>query len=119
MKRPLVVAGLFLLSATPSFAQGETTLQYLLAKGVVIHATSRQGQPLEMHVTYKADGTSAMTVMGKDLSGKWRVDGDKFCTVNAINPVEACFDIPPGKKPGDEFRVTTPALGEVTMTINP
>ena len=118
MRRLLLVAGLSLLSAAPAFAQSETTLQYILAKGLVIHATSRQGQPLEMHVTYKADGTSALSVMGRDLSGKWRVDGDKFCTVNAMNPVEACFDIPPGKKPGDEFKVTTPALGEVTMTIN-
>ena len=119
MKRSLAVGGLLLLSAAPSFAQGETTLQYLLAKGAVIHATSRQGQPLEMHVTYKADGTTAMTVMGQELSGKWRADGDKFCTVNAMNPVESCFDIPAGKKPGDAFKATTPALGEVTITINP
>lgn len=118
MSRALVVVGLLFLSAAPAFAQDATTLQNMLSKGVVIHATSRQGQPLEMQVTYKADGTSAMTVMGRDLSGKWRIDGDKFCTVNAMNPVEACFDIPPGKKPGDEFKVTTPALGEVTMTIN-
>lgn len=119
MMRPLTVGGLLLLSAAPASAQGATTLDYLLAKGVVIHAMSRQGQPLDMHVTYKADGTSAMTVMGQDLSGKWRVDGDRFCTVNAMNPVEACFDIPAGKKPGDAFKVTTPALGEVTIAINP
>jgi hypothetical protein len=52
------------------------------------------------------------------LAGKWRIDGDKLCTVNAMNPVESCFVPPPGKKPGDEFKMTTPAMGEVTVTIN-
>lgn len=60
-----------------------------------------------------------MTVKGQEIKGKWRVDGDKLCMVNEMNPVENCFDIPPGKKPGDAFKVTTPALGETTVTINP
>lgn len=119
MNRPLITAGLLSLFAAPSFAQGMTTLQYMLAKGVVVHASSRQGQPLDMQVTYKDDGTSTMTVMGQQLDGKWRVEGEKFCTVNAMNPTESCFDIPPGKKPGDVFKVTTPAFGEATVTINP
>ena len=119
MKRPLVIAGLLSLLASSSFAQDMTTLQYMLAKGVVVHATSRQGQPLDMQVTYKDDSTSAMTVMGQQLDGKWRVEGEKFCTVNVMNPTESCFDIPPGKKPGDAFKVMTPALGETTVTINP
>ena len=90
---PNAVGGPLSLFAAPSLAQGMTTLQYILVKRVAIHTISRQGQPLEMHVTYKADGTSTMTAMGHELRGKWRVDGDQFCTVNAMNPVEACFDM--------------------------
>ena len=114
----LVVAGLLVVSAAASFAQEMTTIQYMVKNGVVIRVTSRQGRPIEMHVTYKDDGTSTMTGLGdQELPGKWRADGDKFCTSNAMNPTETCFDVPPGKKPGDEIKVTT-ALGEGILTIN-
>jgi hypothetical protein len=122
MKCPLVVAGLLLLSTMPSFAQDMTSLQYMLSKGVVIHG-DLYGNPVDMRVTYKDDGTSTTKVVGQggkevELAGKWRSDGDKFCTTNAMNPLETCFVVPPGKKPGDAFKVTTPGMGEVTVTIN-
>ena len=122
MKRSLVVAGLASLFAAPSFAQDMTTLQYILAKGVVIHA-DLYGRPVDMHVTYNPDGTSAMNIVGAagrgaEVAGKWRIDGDKLCTVNVMNPTENCFDIPAGKKPGDAIKVMTPAMGEATLTIN-
>lgn len=122
MKQQLVVGFAFLF-ATPSLAQGMTTLQYILAKGVVIHA-DLQGRPVDMRVTYNPDGTSAITIVGAggrgaEVAGKWRIDGDRFCTINTVNPEEACFDIPVGKKPGDTIKVMTPALGEAVITINP
>jgi hypothetical protein len=124
MKRPSIViaAGLLFLSSTPSFAQDMTTLQYVVSKGVVIQG-DLSGQPIEMRVTYKDDGTSTTKIIGSggkgtDLAGKWRTDGDKLCTTNAMNPLETCIVVPPGKKPGDAFKVTTPAMGEVTITIN-
>ena len=123
MKRPLLVAGLVFLFVTPSFAQLDTTtLQYVVAKGVAIHA-DLYGRPVDMSVTYNQDGTSIAKIVGaggrgEEVPGNWRVNGDKFCVSNAMNPTENCFDVPPGKKPGDAFKVMTPALGEITMTIN-
>jgi hypothetical protein len=120
--RQLLVVGFAFLPAAPCYAQETTTLQYILAKGVVIHA-DLYGRPVDMGVTYNPDGTSTTKIVGAggrgaDLAGKWRIDGDKLCTVNAMNPQENCFDIPAGKKPGDTLKVMTPALGEATLTIN-
>ena len=122
MKRSLIAAGLSFLSAAPSFAQDMTTLQYALSKGVVIHGDLR-GMPVDMRVTCKDDGASVTNVMGQggqgaELAGKWRIDGDKLCTANQMNPVENCFAAPAGLKPGDAFKMMTPAMGEVTVTIN-
>jgi hypothetical protein len=122
MKQLLGFAGLLAAAAAPSFAQETTTLQTILAKGVVIH-DNIGGTPVDIRVTYKADGTSVMNIMGPggkgaEVAGAWRADGDKVCTSNAMNPVENCFDLPPGKKPGDSFKVMT-ARGEATLTINP
>jgi hypothetical protein len=52
------------------------------------------------------------------MTGKWRIDGTKLCTLNSMNPTETCIEYPAGKKPGDEFKVTNPMLGEVSVTIN-
>jgi hypothetical protein len=122
MRRTLTLLSLLSTIAAPSFAQDATTIQTILAKGVVIHQTIG-ATPVEMHVTYNPDGTSVMNIVGPggkgaELPGKWRVDGEKVCTSNQLNPVENCFDIPPGKKPGDSFTVMT-ARGEATLTINP
>jgi hypothetical protein len=35
-----------------------------------------------------------------------------------MSPSENCIAYPAGKKPGDEFKVTNPMLGEVSVTIN-
>ena len=96
-------------SGTPSFAQDTTTtLQYMLSKGVVIHG-DLSGRPIEMRVTYKDDGTSTTMMMGQggkgaELAGKWRSDGDKICTTNAMNPLEICFVVPRGKSPATRSR---------------
>ena len=51
--------------------------------------------------------------------GGWRIDGEKLCTVSAMGGgSENCIAYPAGKKPGDEFKVTNPMLGEVTVKIN-
>jgi hypothetical protein len=69
-------------------------------------------------MTYKADGTYSTNAMGQAINGKWRIDGDKLCTLNDMNPTETCVAYPAGKKPGDEFKVSNPMLGEVSITIN-
>lgn len=117
LTRTLIAAGAILAFATPAFAQDITTLQYVTTKGTLIKA-DMQGQALELPMSYKADGTYTTSAMGQEISGKWRIDGDKLCTINSMNPTESCIAYPAGKKPGDEFKVTNPMLGEVSVTIN-
>lgn len=122
MRATILAAFLFAATSLPSLAEGPTTLDFILAKGVVIH-DQIGGRPVDMNVTYNADGSSLLHIVGQggkgvDLPGKWRSDGGKVCTSNQMNPVETCFDLPAGKKPGDSFIVPT-ARGEATLTINP
>lgn len=117
MKRTLIIVGATIATAAPAFAQEMTTLQYVTTKGTVIKA-DMQGTALELPMKYNADGTYTTNAMGQELKGKWRIDGDKLCTLNDMNPTETCIPYPAGKKPGDEFKVTNPMLGEVSVTIN-
>ena len=117
MKRTLMIAGACVALAAPALAQEMTTLQYVTTKGTVVKA-NMQGQALELPMKYAADGTYTTNAMGQEMKGKWRIDGDKLCTLNDMNPTESCIAYPAGKKPGDSFKVTNPMLGEVDITIN-
>lgn len=118
MNRVILLAAGALALAAPAFAQDKSTLEYVTTKGTVIHA-NMQGQELELPMTYKTDGTYVTNAMGQEVSGKWRIDGDKLCTISTMGGGnENCIAYPAGKKPGDEFKVTNPMLGEVTVKIN-
>jgi hypothetical protein len=118
MKNAIILAAAAIALTAPAFAQGKTTLDYVTSKGTVIQA-NMQGQELELPMTYKADGTYVTSAMGQEVTGKWRVDGEKLCTISAMGGGnENCIAYPAGKKPGDAFKVTNPMLGEVTVTIN-
>ncbi len=117
MKRTLIIAGAMLVLGAPALAQEPTTLQHVTTKGTVIKA-DMQGQALELPMKYNADGTYETNAMGQDIKGKWRIYGDKLCTLSDMNPSETCVAYPAGKKPGDEFKVTHPMLGEITVKIN-
>jgi hypothetical protein len=116
MKKLLIIAGAALALTAPAFAQ-QTTLQNVTTKGTVIKA-DMQGQALELQMSYKPDGTYSMNAMGQAIAGKYRIDGDKLCTVSDMNPTESCIAYPADKKPGDEFKLTHPMLGEMTVKIN-
>lgn len=117
-KQVILVAAAALALAAPAFAQDKSTLEYVTTKGTVVHA-NMQGQELELPMTYKTDGTYVTSAMGQEVTGKWRIDGDKLCTISAMGGGnENCIAYPAGKKPGDEFKVTNPMLGEVTIKIN-
>lgn len=121
MLRSIAFVGLPLMLTAPSFAQDMTTVQAVLTNGVVIHDTMA-GLPVDIGVTYHSDGTSALHIVGprgngRDISGTWRLDGEKVCSTNQLNPIESCVAIPPDKKPGDSFVVATPR-GDITLTIN-
>lgn len=95
--------------ATPALAQTQSTLQALTTKGMVMEAGG-----MEIEVTYKPDGT--FTAMDDQVTGKWRIDGDKLCTSSNFSPAEECVAYPTGKKSGDSFEVTS-AQGTATIRI--
>lgn len=116
--RLVFVAAAAAMLAAPAFAQDPTTLQNVTTKGTVLKA-DMQGTPVELPMTYKADGSYTTSAMGQDITGKWRIDGDKLCTQNSMSPSETCIAYPAGKKPGDEFTIEHPMLGSVAVKINP
>ena len=118
MRKIVILAGLALAFGAPVLAQTapSDTLKNVIAKGTVINANV-QGQALELAMAYKADGTYTASVMGQEAGGgTYTLDGDKLCTKSQLG--EGCTVYPAGKKPGDEFKITSPTLGEATVKIN-
>jgi hypothetical protein len=115
--RSLMLAAAAMALTAPAFAQDKTTLGYVTTKGTVVKA-DMQGTAVELPMTYKADGSYATNAMGQDVTGTWRIDGDKLCTKNAMSPNESCTVFPAGKKPGDSFTIEHPMFGQATVTIN-
>ena len=109
MKRIIACLAVAALAA-PAFAQTPTTLQELTTKGMVMTAGG-----MDIPVTYKPDGT--FTAMDGQVTGKWRIDGEKLCTSSNYAPEEECVAYPTGKKSGDSFEVTG-AAGTATIKIN-
>ena len=96
--------------AAPAFAQQSTTLKELTTKGMVMTAGG-----MDIPVTYKPDGT--FTAMEGQVTGRWRIEGEKLCTSSNFAPVDECVTYPAGKKSGDSFEVTG-AAGTATIKIN-
>jgi hypothetical protein len=111
MRMFLAAVGLLAIS-TPVLAQTapSDTLVAATTNGMVISLP--QG---DVDVTYTPDGKfSAANGM---VTGTWRIDGTKLCTISSVNPGETCVVYPVGKKPGDSFDVTGPN-GTATVKIN-
>ena len=104
----LAMAAIAVALAAPAFAQ-TTTLQEVTTKGIVLSA-----QGMDIDVTYKSDGS--FTAMDGQVTGKWRIDGEKLCTTSNFEPAESCAVYPAGKKSGDSFDVTG-AAGTATIKI--
>ena len=92
--------------ATPALAG---TLQEVTTHGMVIMAGDMQ-----IDVDFTADGK--FTVAGGQVTGTWRIDGDKLCTTSNFQPDESCVEYPKDKKSGDSFDVTGPQ-GTATIKI--
>jgi hypothetical protein len=108
MKRIIACITIAALAA-PAFAQESTTLKEVTTKGIRMNAGG-----FELEVDYKPDGT--FTAMDGQVTGKWRIDGDKLCTSSNFEPQESCYVYPAGKKSGDSFEMTGPQ-GTATITI--
>jgi hypothetical protein len=104
--RTLLIAAAALALATPAFAG---TLQEVTTKGIIITV-----QDMQIEVTYTPDGK--FTAMDGQVTGTWKIDGDKLCTTSNFDPTETCLEYPKDKKSGDSFEISGPQ-GSVTITI--
>ena len=93
-------------AATPAAAG---TLEEIVAHGIVLTI-----QGMEIEVTYTPDGK--FTAMDGQVTGAWKIDGDKMCTSSNFDPNETCTAYPKDKKSGDSFDLEGPQ-GSVTIKI--
>ena len=104
--RTLLAAAAALSLATPALAG---TLEEVTTKGIVVNI-----QGMDIEVTYTPDGKFA--ALDGQVTGTWRIDGDKLCTTSNFEPQEQCVEYPKDKKSGDSFDVTGPN-GTATVRI--
>ena len=104
--RVVLAAIALLMIATPVSAD---TLQELTTHGMTLTI-----QGMDFDVAYTPDGK--FTAAEGQVTGTWRIDGDKLCTTSSADPTENCIVYPPGKKSGDSFEVTGPQ-GSATVKI--
>ena len=104
--RTLFIAGALALIAAPAFAE---TLKEVTSRGIILTV-----QGMDIDVTYTPDGK--FTAMDGQVTGTWRIDGDKLCTTSNVDPNETCVAYPADKKSGDTFDLTGPQ-GTATIKI--
>ena len=104
--RNLIIAGALALIAAPAFAE---TLKEVTTHGIILTV-----QGMDIDVIYTPDGK--FTAMEGQVTGTWRIDGDKLCTTSNFDPQETCVAYPPDKKSGDSFDLTGPQ-GTATIKI--
>ena len=104
--RRLLLAAVMAAASTAAFAD---TLQEVTTKGIVLNV-----QGMDIDVTYTPDGK--FTAMDGQVTGTWRIDGEKLCTKSNFDPEEQCVPYPKDKKSGDSFEVTGPQ-GSATIKI--
>src|SRR6476469_4986886 len=98
MRRILIAAALTTLG-TPAAAG---TLQEVVDHGIVLTV-----EGMDIDVTYTKDGK--FTALDGQVTGAYKIDGDKLCTTSNFDPSESCAVYPKDKKSGDSFEVTGPA----------
>ena len=101
MRRLMIIAAALAGLATPALAG---TLEEVTTHGIVITV-----QDMQIDVTYTPDGK--FTALGGQITGTWRIDGDKLCTSSNVDPNETCVAYPKDKKSGDTFLLETPNGG--------
>ena len=102
----MTAAAAILALATPAAAG---TLDEVVKHGIVLTV-----QDMQIDVTYTPDGK--FTALDGQVTGTWRIDGDKLCTSSNFDPNETCIAYPKDKKSGDSFELSGPQ-GAVTVKI--
>lgn len=106
MKKLLIATLGVLALATPAAAG---TLEEVVKHGIVLTIAD-----MDIDVTYTPDGK--FTAMDGQVTGTWKIDGDKMCTSSNFDPTESCVEYPKDKKSGDSFELTSPQ-GAATIKI--
>jgi hypothetical protein len=107
MRRLIAAAAFGLLAvSTPALAE---TLKELTTHGMVMTI-----QGMEIEVKYTPDGK--FSALDGQITGAWKIDGDKLCTTSNFSPEETCAVYPKDKKSGDTFDLTT-EQGTATIHI--
>jgi hypothetical protein len=110
MRKPIIgLAALAIVSAvlvTPALAD---TLTEVTTHGIVLTV-----QDMDIAVTYTPDGK--FTAMDGQVTGTWKIDGDKLCTSSNMDPSVTCVAYPKDKKSGDSFILESPQ-GSVQVKI--
>lgn len=108
--RTLIIATaatLGLVAAAPALAG---TLDEVTSHGIILEIAD-----MKIPVTYTPD--HKFTAMDGQVTGEWRIDGEKLCTKSNADPNETCVAYPKDKKSGDRFEVTSPDGFPVGITI--
>jgi hypothetical protein len=108
--RGQIIPGLALLAlaaATPAAAD--------TGQEVAAHGATLKFQASSVEFAFTPDGK--VSGMNGRITGTWRIDGDKICSVTSVQPAETCVPLPAGKTSGDSFDVELPA-GTATVKIN-
>jgi hypothetical protein len=108
MRRVLIAIAAALAVASPAAAAG-TTIQEMIDHGIVLIVAD-----MNIDVTYTKDGK--FTAAEGQVTGTYRVDGEKLCSTSNVDPTESCFTYPKDKKSGDTFDLDTPQ-GPVKIKI--
>ena len=108
MRKILLAAVTFATIAGPACAA--TTLEEVIKHGITMTIGD-----MDIVVTYTPDGK--FTALDGQITGTWKIDGEKLCTTSNFDPSESCAVYPKDKKPGDSFDMSGPG-GTAKITIN-
>jgi hypothetical protein len=106
MRRLMIAASALVLAATPVLA---STLTEVTTHGIILTIGD-----MAIPVTYSPDGK--FSAMDGQVTGTWRIEGEKLCTSSTVDPTETCVAYPKDKKSGDTFELEGPD-GSVQIKI--
>jgi hypothetical protein len=106
MRRLLIAAAAWAAVAAPAAAG---TAEEIVKHGMILILGDMQ-----IEVTYTPDGK--FTAADGQITGTYKVDGDKMCSTSNFDPNESCTEFPKDKKSGDTFDITN-AQGTATIKI--
>ncbi|WP_372785771.1 hypothetical protein [Phenylobacterium sp.] len=106
--RQLLAATTLLALAAAAPARADT-LTEITTHGMIVTIAG-----MDYDLVFTPDGK--FTSAAVQMTGTWKVDGDKLCTTNNFDPTEQCAAYPKDKKSGDTFELVTPQ-GSATVKI--